>query len=63
MDLLKQSVANSVLDFYSKFELDMFKARDRIRALEANKGNNQNQPTPSESEMYKLLIKEGLKPN
>jgi hypothetical protein len=40
----------------------MFKARDRIRALEANKANNPGQAIPSESEIYRLLIKDGLKP-
>lgn len=62
LDMLRYSVGNSLIDFHSKFDIQQFKLRDRLRGLEAgDKDDSKTLPPPNE--MYKLLLKEGIKPN
>jgi len=61
VDMLKHSMTSSIVDFHSKFELDHEKYRLRLEALEAKK-EEPAQKLPPPSQMFKLLIKQGHKP-
>jgi len=54
-------MTSSIVDFHSKFELDHEKYRLRLEALEAKK-EEPAQKLPPPSQMFKLLIKQGHKP-
>jgi len=62
IDILKHSMTSSILDFHSKFELDHLKYKLKLDALEAAKQEKLEQKLPPPSEMFKLLIKQGHKP-
>ena len=62
IDMLRQSICTSLVDFYSKFELEQIKHRMKFEGLPGSSGEVQkNLPPPNE--MYKLLVKQGIKPN
>lgn len=60
--MLRYSVGNSLIDFHSKFDIQHFKLRDRLQGLEGSQAE-ETKTLPPPNEMYKLLLKEGIKPN
>ncbi len=60
--MLRQSICTSIVDFYSKFELEQIKHKQKFEGLPSSeKDANKNLPPPNE--MFKLLVKQGIKPN
>jgi len=65
IEMIKHSIASSVLDFHSKFDLEHIKHKLRLEKLQTSNDQSQlpGQTLPPPEEMYKLLIKQGSKPS